>query len=270
MKKAFSWRKILARLAVMLVFLIVLGFTLLYYFQEKLLFHPEVLTEDHAFTFPGDFEEVYIPVEKEINLHGVLFKAENTKGLVFYLHGNGGSVNGWGNIADTYLGSGYDVFIPDYRGYGKSDGNITSEEQIHGDVEKAYQLMQKQYDEKDIIIAGYSIGTGFAAKLAAGKNIKALLLQAPYYSMSGLVSEKMPYLPGFITRYKIDSYKFLERVTAPVYILHGTADRLIPFSHAQRLIRHAKPRDVLIPIEGGGHNIKDREDFKNELRKILK
>lgn len=173
-------------------------------------------------------------------------------------------------IADTYLECGYDVFMLDYRGYGKSGGNITNEEQIHSDVEKTYQFMLKQYDEKDIIIAGYSIGTGFAAKLAADKSIKALLLQAPYYSMSGLVSEKMPYLPGFITRYKIDSYKFLERVTAQVYILHGTADQLIPFSHAKRLIRHAKPQDVLIPIEGGGHNIKDSEEFKNELRKILK
>lgn len=97
MKKAFSWRKILVRVAATLVFLTVLGFALLYFLQEKLLFHPEVLTKNHAFTFPGDFKEVYIPVEDEVNLHGVLFKAEDTKGLVFYLHGNGGSVNGWGN-----------------------------------------------------------------------------------------------------------------------------------------------------------------------------
>lgn len=74
---------------------IVLGLYLLalaaiYFMQEKLLFQPEVLSRDYKFSFYDAFNEVFIPVEKGVQLHGLLFKAEHPKGLVFYLHGNGG------------------------------------------------------------------------------------------------------------------------------------------------------------------------------------
>jgi len=270
MKKKFSWKKILLWGVTIIVGLHLLMFVILYFFQEKLLFRPDVLTKNHTFAFTGDFDEVYIPVEDNVDLHGLLFKSVNPKGLVFYLHGNGGSLDGWGRIAEGYISSGYDLFMLDYRGYGKSGGYIESEEQVNSDVDKAYAFLKKQYEEQNIIISGYSIGTGFATRLAAGKNIKALILQAPYYSMSMLISDKAPVVPEFVKRYKIPTYKYLEKVSAPVYMFHGTADELIGFSHAKLLLKHAKPTDVLVAIKGEGHNIKDNEILKEELKKILR
>ena len=116
-------RKVLTKVVLAIVLLYALSLTMLYFFQEKLLFHPVVLDQKHKFSFSNEFEEVYIPVEDDVKLHGILFKAKNSKGLVLYLHGNGGCVDGWGHSAELYNEAGYDIFMLDYRGYGKSNGH---------------------------------------------------------------------------------------------------------------------------------------------------
>lgn len=263
-------RKVLKKVALAIGLLYALSLTLLYFFQEKLLFHPMVLGKEHRFSFSGEFEEVYIPVEDDVKLHGILFKAKNSKGLVFYLHGNGGCVEGWGRSAGLYNLAGYDIFMLDYRGYGKSGGTIESEEQLNSDVEKAFLAMQKKYGST-IIIAGYSIGTGPAAHLAVAKNVKALILQAPYYSLTGLASEKVPLMPEFIKRYKFNTYNEIEKMKLPVYIFHGTEDKLIPFAHSQRLKEIGQENIILIPLPGEGHNaINESYEFAGKLFDILK
>ena len=113
MKKA---KKILLYTSCFLVVLYSTSMCHLYYNQEDAIFHPEVLAKDYVFPFKCNFEEISIPVDKNVQLNGVLFKAKNPKGLIFYLHGNGGSVNGRGNDADVYTSCGYDLFVLDYRG----------------------------------------------------------------------------------------------------------------------------------------------------------
>jgi pimeloyl-ACP methyl ester carboxylesterase len=87
--------------------------------------------------------------------------------LIFYLHGNAGSLNTWGEVAKRYTELKYDVFMLDYRGYGKSEGSIHSQKQFHEDIQMAYDEMKKTYKESNIVVLGYSIGTGPAAKLAS-------------------------------------------------------------------------------------------------------
>ncbi|MGQ2982421.1 alpha/beta hydrolase [Flavobacterium sp.] len=261
--------KVLKIVTVTIVLLYALSLTLLYFFQEKLLFHPTVLDQKHKFSFSNEFEEVYIPVGDNVKLQGILFRAKNSKGLVFYLHGNGGCVEDWGQSAGLYNQAGYDIFMLDYRGYGKSAGHIESEEQLNDDVEKAFSFMRKEYGS-NIIIAGYSIGTGPAAHLAAARNVKALILQAPYYSLTDLARKKVPLIPEFIKRYKFNTCDEIGRVKAPVYIFHGTEDKLIPFSHSQQLKEIGKENVTLIPLPGEGHNaINESYEFAGKLFDIL-
>lgn len=262
-------RRIVIYATAIIAVLFITVICLFYFKQEKFLFRPEVLTPNYAFAFKEKYKEVYITVEKDVTLHGLLFKAEKSKGLVFYLHGNGGSVKGWGGEAETFTSCGYDLFMLDYRGYGKSGGHITSEDQMHGDMQKVYEYLLKLYSEDKIIIAGYSIGTGPAAKLAANNKVKALLLQAPYNSLTQLIQEKAPFMPKGLIRYHFETYKNIVKVSAPVYIFHGTNDKLIPYSHSVKL-KQRLPRAVLIPLPGEGHNsIKVSKLYKQELRKIL-
>ncbi|RLD76568.1 MAG: alpha/beta hydrolase, partial [Bacteroidetes bacterium] len=186
-----------------LISLFVIAILLLLYFgQEKLIFHPEELSKDHKYTFQNKFEEYFIKVDNKTELNALHFKADSSKGLVFYLHGNAGSLDSWGDVADLYINLNYDVFILDYRGYGKSTGTIKSEIQLRKDVQKAYNFAKKDYDEDKIVIIGYSIGTGPAAKLAAKNNPGILILKAPYYNLTDLVKHYYSFIPTFILKYK--------------------------------------------------------------------
>ncbi|KOS06207.1 hypothetical protein AM493_09320 [Flavobacterium akiainvivens] len=267
MKKA---KKIIVRLAVIVLALYALVLVLLYFYQEKLLFHPEVIGKDTALMLPKGVSEEYIAMADGVKLNGLLLRNKNAKGLVFYLHGNGGNAAGWGESILYAFPEAYDLFVLDYRGYGKSEGTIQSEAQLIIDVTTAFDYIVKKYDYKSVVVDGYSIGTGPATQLAAKRDVKALILQAPYYSLSELIDTKVPLVPDFVKRYKLETCNYITKVKAPVYIFHGTEDKLIPYSNCQRL-KQAAPDITVIPIRGVGHNgINESQVFRGKVEEILR
>ena len=251
------------------LYLIIIG--LLYFNQESLFFHANKLDKNHQFTFLEKHEEVTIKTSDDIKLHGLLFKVLNSKGLVFYLHGNAGTVDSWGNIASNFTHLGYDIFILDYRGFGKSEGEISSEEQLFSDISSAYDQLKRQYKEENIIITGYSIGSGMAAYLASKNNPKSLILQAPYYCLEDLATEKFPIVPNFVVKYKIPTFEYLKKIKSPIFIFHGYDDVVIPYENSLKLKSIFKPNDKLVSLEKQGHlGINDNEEFLFELKRILK
>ncbi len=244
---------------------------LLYVNQESLFFHANKLDKNHQFSFVEKHQEVTIKTPDNINLHGLLFPAEKSKGLVFYLHGNAGTVDTWGKIASNYTNLGYDIFILDYRGFGKSEGEISSEEQLFSDISSAYNQLKKQYKEENIIITGYSIGSGMATYLASINKPKALVLQAPYYCLQDLATEKFPIVPNFVVKYKIPTFEFVKQVKCPIYIFHGDEDYVIPYENSLKLKSILKSNDKLFPLVSQGHlGINDNDIFLSELREIVK
>jgi len=251
------------------LYLIIIG--LLYVNQESLFFHANKLDKNHQFSFVEKHQEVTIKTPDNINLHGLLFPVEKSKGLVFYLHGNAGTVDTWGKIASNYTNLGYDIFILDYRGFGKSEGEISSEEQLFSDISSAYNQLKKQYKEENIIITGYSIGSGMATYLASINKPKALVLQAPYYCLEDLATEKFPIVPNFVVKYKIPTFEFIKQVKCPIYIFHGDEDYVIPYDNSLKLKSILKSDDKLFPLVSQGHlGINDNEIFLSELKKIVK
>lgn len=244
---------------------------LAYVFQENLLFFPDKLDADYKFEFSGDFSEVSIPVDVGVNLHGLHFKSVNSKGLIFYLHGNAGSLENWGRVGETYDEFGYDTFILDYRGYGESDGRITSEDQLFSDVQITYDYFKKLYNEQDIIILGYSVGTGPASQLASNNNPKLLILQAPFYSLVDMMKNMFPIFPEFLLNYRFKNNKYIPDCTMPIVIFHGTNDNVIPYEQSLKLKQLLKPSDKLITLEGEGHNgMTDSEAYLAAMRGILR
>jgi uncharacterized protein len=238
--------------------------------QEKLIFYPEKLPADYLFKFAAPFQEINIRVDKKTTINGLLFKAESSKGLVFYLHGNAGSNRSWGEIADVYLANHYDFFIVDYRGYGKSQGKIESEKQFLNDVTLAYDSMKKLYAEKDIVIIGYSIGTGSAAYLASTQNPGLLILKAPYYNLPDLAKHYLPIVPKVLIHYKFRTDQFIQKVKCPIVIFHGDADEIIYTGSSYKLQKLFKPGDRLIILKGQTHNgINYNSDYLRELKNIL-
>lgn len=241
-----------------------------YWLQEKLLFHPTILAQDFVFPFvETPFEERYIEVVPGIQLHALHFKVDNPKGVVFYVHGNAGSLHDWGTLAGFYQREGYDLFMFDYRGFGKSQGKIVSENQFFADAEFLYQLVLKEYDESKIVIEGFSIGTATASKLAAEHQPRALVLKAPYYTLGTLVQSKFPFLPQFLLKYRFKTVEYLRQVQCPITIFHGTADELIPYDNATRLAK-AIPAAELITAPNCLHNdIPYTKEYQERMKAIL-
>lgn len=243
---------------------------LLYFYQENLIFFPQKLSENHQFQFNQKFEEILIETDDNIKLSGVLFKADPSKGLIFYLHGNAGSIDSWGNIAQTYTDMNYDLFMLDYRGYGKSEGEIKSETQFYSDVQKSYDKLKLSYNEKDIIVLGYSIGTASAARLASTNNPRMLILQAPFYSLTDMMRHNYPIIPNAILKYKFETGKFIQNTTVPITIFHGKRDEVIYYGSSLKLKKYLKANDKLITLQKQGHNsMSDNPQYQIELKKLL-
>jgi alpha-beta hydrolase superfamily lysophospholipase len=263
-------KRIVIRTIKLLIVFYVLISIFLFFFQERLIFIPEKLPKDYKFDFTGNFEEINIKTTDNKSLNGVLFKADSSKGLIFYLHGNAGSINSWGEVEKTYTDLHYDVFLFDYRGYGKSEGSITGQEQIFQDVQLAYDEMKKRYAEDKIIVLGYSIRTGLAAKVASTNNPKMLILQAPYFNLTDMMRHTYPIIPTFLLKYKFQTNKFIKDCKMPVVIFHGDKDDVIYYESSVKLKKMFKEADRLITIHGQGHNgITYNPECKAEIEKIL-
>lgn len=119
-----------------------------YFAQEKLLFYPIKLDESYNFIFVNG-EEINLTSPDGTRLNNLLIKSTQTpsKGLIFFLHGNAGALDSWGYTAKFYNELGYDVFIPDYRGFGKSQGNISNQKQLFDDAQQAYDYVKGLYKE---------------------------------------------------------------------------------------------------------------------------
>lgn len=243
---------------------------LLFFFQEKLIFFPEKLNKDFKFYFDQNFEEVNVKTKDNKLLNSILFKAENSKGVIFYLHGNAGSLNSWGEAAKTYTDLKYDVFMLDYRGYGKSEGTISGQKQIFQDIQIAYDLLKTKYSEDKIIVLGYSIGSGLAAKVASANHPGLLILQAPYYSLTDLVRHTFPIIPTFLLKYKFETNKYLKNCNMPIIIFHGKEDEVIYYGSALKLKEEYEDQITLIPLIGQAHNgMTENPEYRMEIRKVL-
>lgn len=227
---------------------------LFYFIQDYFFFHPEKLPKNFRYKYPFPFEEVDFEMEDGGHVNGIHFKVPNSKGVVYYFKGNSRSVKGWGKFARDFLGKGYDFFVVDYRGFGKSRGRRT-EAILYNDSQHVYKWLTQRYDEEKIIIYGRSMGSGIAARIASWNNPRMLILDSPYYSFFHQINRYGFLLPiRLILRYQIRTDRFLKKVQCPIFLIHGTRDRLIPFQFSKMLGDIAPKRTKLFGIVGGGHN----------------
>ena len=225
----------------------------LYFNQDSLIYRPEALATNFRFEFPQKFTEVTLPVDGA-SLHALHFTVSNPKGAVLFFHGNSGSLRRWGEVAESFTSRGYDLFIFDYRGYGKSSGQIKSEQQLIDDAEQAYRYVNQRYAPQNIVIYGRSLGTGLASQLALRHPPKMLMLETPYFSLKDLTSQFYPFVPSFLLKYPLRTDLALPQIKRPIYLFHGTADAVIPYQSSQRLLALIQAPKELVTIAAGGHN----------------
>lgn len=240
----------------------------LYWRQERLLFMPEPLPAAHRFEFGADVTERVIEVPGA-RLSALHLQLPAPKGLIFFLHGNAGSLQSWFVNADFYRRAGYDLFMLDYRGYGKSTGRIESEAQLRADVRAAWEQVAPRYAGLKRVIYGRSLGTALAAGLAAEVAPELTLLVSPYCSMGELMRQHYPFVPAALLRYPLDTCADAARIGGALWLLHGEHDPLIPPAHSERL-RQRAPQARLLLIPGAGHNdLQNSEPYLRAVREAL-
>lgn len=258
-------------IGISIVVLYLLANLFIYFWQDRFLFKPEKLPTDFKFKYPNlDFVEYNIPVSDGVNISGIHFHIDQPKGVVFYLKGNSRSIKGWGKFAIDFTRQGFDVVMVDYRGFGKSTGRRT-EEGIKEDLQFVYDRIKVQVDEKYIILYGRSLGAGFAAKLASLNSPRMLVLESPFYSLTKVAKRYVPFMPmSLVMRFPIRTYKYLQYVKCPIKIIHGTADRLIPFKSSVALSEIQPDNTRLYSVIGGGHNnLHTYEEYHRMMEEIL-
>ena len=227
----------------------------LYLMQKKLIFLPTTLAEGYKYTFFEPFEEFFLETDDGARLNAVHFKVENPKGVILYYHGNAGDLSRWGEIASGLIKYGYDVLLMDYRSYGKSTG-VINEKKLFEDAQLFYKYALKNYPEENIVVFGRSLGTSLATYVSSQNNPKKLILETPFYNLKDVVKTRFPFLPvKFLLKYRFMSNSYMKTVGCPVFIFHGTQDRIVPFTSAKKLAALvAKDRLTFVRIEGGDHN----------------
>jgi hypothetical protein len=225
----------------------------MYFFQEKLIFNPTPLAQDTKIEFEGNFKEMSFKTKDGNSLSGILKTVENSKGLVFYLHGNKGNLNRQLNSSNFYARLGYDYFTMDYRAFGKSTGELKNDELFYADVRLVYDSISKIYPENKIRVIGYSLGTASAAMIASQRKPKSLTLLAPYFSIVQLTSERYKIIPQFLIKYPFETNKFLPKVKCRIQIQHGTEDEVLPYSGGKELTKFFKTGDEFVTLKGQKH-----------------
>ncbi len=266
-------RKIIFRwLKVIIILYSAIGIAL-YYLQEKFIFHPEKLSAAYVYDFKVPFEEVNIPFNNTDTINMIKFFPHDSvrRGVVVYFHGNRQNIERYAKFAANFTKAGYEVWMEDYPGFGKSTGERT-EKKMYQQALQVQKMAAAKYGKDSIIIYGKSFGTGIASYVAANSNNRRLILETPYYSIPSLFSCYAPIYPtASMSTYQIPVYKFLPDVHYPITIFHGTSDYVIPYPNAARLKKILKPGDEFITIEKGGHhNLNDLDLVKQKLDSLLK
>lgn len=275
---------VIFRLGIIVLILYTALLALLYFFQERLIFFPSKLESNYDFSFDQPFEEIRLDAEGTW-ISGLKFLAQSRggeqiysdangerkakNGAVIFFHGNAGNLQGWGKYARHFTDLGYDFYLFDYRGYGKSGGEIGSQEQLYADADAMMQAVLREYDAGEVTALGYSVGSGLAARAAQKYGAKRLVLIAPYFSLEELAREKMPFVPKFLIKYKIPTFEFVGDFGGPVTIFHGEHDELIGVDNSRRLLKFLKPRDKVYELNAGHNDILGLSELWEKLGEKL-
>lgn len=234
-----------------------LGFCLFYFlFQERLIFVPWNGKYRSANLNLGfDFDELFLDAPDGGRIHMIRIKSAVSRGAIIYFHGNTGNIQRWAPMAKELSTYGFDVYLPDYRGYGQSIGKRT-QAMLYKDTLLIYTEVAQHYVAGKICIYGRSLGSAMSTWLAANRPNSALVLETPFYSLVDVAERHLKIVPvRLFLRFQFRNDLYINKVDSPILIVHGTKDKLVPYKSALALFNSVRDRGKvrMITIPGGKH-----------------
>lgn len=222
----------------------------LYILQDKLIFKP-----DNNYISPqkanlNDVKENMLTMSDGTKI--MAWSKEGNKDLpaILFFHGNRGQIAEFAPQILAFNTLGHGTFLAEYRGYGNSEGKI-NQEKMFSDGTEIFDWIKKQGYSK-IIIIGYSFGCAASIGLATQRDVDGLILISPFASLSRLVAEKYIF-SNWILKDKYLSEENIKKLTAPILIIHGTTDTLVPIHHAKILYKQREKNTSLHLLDRKDH-----------------
>lgn len=223
--------------------------------ENKLIFYPIKSHDWSPQTFGLKLEDCFFETRDGETLHGWLYKNDNPIATILWCHGNAGNIShrldNLAKLAELPV----NIFIFDYRGYGKSSGS-PDERGVYLDAEAAYDYLVNRDDVNpdQIVVFGRSLGGAVAVDLATKRRCAVLILESTFTSAKDMARNTFGLPLDFIIKSEFNSLRKISRLDMPILFLHGTADDIVPFRLGRELFQAANHPKEFIEIPGAGHN----------------
>lgn len=236
-----------------------MGFVVLLFLFQGRLIHVPNLPSRELTASPADiglaYESVFFTTNDGIKLHGWFLPAPGAEKTLLFFHGNAGNISHRLTSLAIFNDLNLNVFIFDYRGYGRSRGK-PSEQGLYQDAQAAFDYLQKNraIPLTKTIFFGRSLGGAVATWLAVKHPPQALIIESSFTSVPNLAAELYPFIPvRWLARLRYDTQSHLKALCSPILIIHSVNDEVVPFKHGKTLFQTARePKQFLQLI--GDHN----------------
>jgi pimeloyl-ACP methyl ester carboxylesterase len=230
--------------------------------EQALSFDPEPFIPGQTWRLPEGGEEVSFLNRDRLRLNGWLIssRSQPASATIIYFHGKSGNISGSGWLGAKLASLGFDVLLFDYRGYGKSEGQIMDEQEMYADADAAYEYVvnERRVSPEQVILYGHSLGTTAAVDLASRRRCSAVILESGLSSASDMASSILPWVPRWLHalgKNRFESASKLAKVYSPVLVTHGEPDAVVPTEQGRALFSSAREPKRLMIFPGAGHDV---------------
>ena len=255
------------------ILLLLFGLALLngcmYLQQSSMMFFPYATLDQTPAAWGLTYEDVFLDTDDGVRLHGWYIPRQGAKRTLLFFHGNAGNISHRGDSVEIFHRLGLNVFIFDYRGYGKSQGK-PDEKGLYQDASAAWRYLnnEREFSQDDIILFGRSLGGAVAAKLAAEVQPGGLILESTFSSARDVANAVFPILSRMIfLRFDFNTTSHVRRVACPVLVLHSPNDEIIPFRLGEKVFQAANEPKSFVKMRGD-HNsgfLTSQPDYERTL-----
>ncbi|TYP92566.1 hypothetical protein LX73_1928 [Fodinibius salinus] len=246
---------------------------LMYLLQSKMIYHPTRAMIATPSSVGLQFENIRFETEDDLSLHGWFIPADSAAPTVLYFHGNAGNISGRIETLHLLHDLGLNVFMFDYRGYGKSQGTPT-ETGTYRDATAAWNYLTKtsKTEADQIIIMGRSLGGSIAAWLAARQDPAAVIMESTFTSAADLGADLYPWLPvRWMLKYDYNTLAHIREIDEPIFMAHSKDDQIVPYHHGQQLFEIVQESKRFIELRGshGSAFWETGEKYREGLKQFL-
>ena len=219
----------------------------IYYPVKEILIYPS--------SFGASFKDIYITTEDNVRINGWLISNPRAKYTLLFFHGNAGNIGDRIDKLQLLYQAGINIFIIDYRGFGKSQG-VPSEPGFYRDAFASYDYLLNTagVSPDQIILYGESLGSAIAVDFAFHRKVKALILEGAFSCGKDMAVKFYPFLPRFIFSNSFDSLTKIKEISASKLFIHSLDDEIVSFNLAKKLYNNAKEPKEFLEIKGDHNN----------------